>query len=107
MKFIFLMFCAANAGALSTVQEKSAAQTLYPQIRATAKSSRVSCVDEICTITWEEFANKRVSFIDVRAQRLTRTVRLKSLAQKWKDGAISAQEKDELLKELVFDQLGL
>lgn len=98
------LFSQAASAATLTVS-RAMVDKAYPEVKKAAVTSRVSCVDDRCTITWEP--KKGASLPPGLQAQADEFARVQALARKWKDSELTAQEKDELLRYLVLRQLGV
>lgn len=96
-----LLLLAGIAHAESTVQPVDYARVLWPQITGKSSINSISCDADACTMTWTPKPGQTVAFEDKNAQRTAHRNRGVILLQKFRSGAATPAEKDELLEKLA------
>lgn len=87
--------------------------TLQEELKAAGfKVSHITCINQDCEIIWSGAETKNPSaliaaHVNPRTARATRTKRMRELAEKWKADTITSAEKDELLKTLILQYVGI
>lgn len=93
-----ILALALTASADTTTQPRSHAQKIHRALQGQATKVSMTCAGDDCTLTWTPKPGAKIAFEDEQAK----IVQTKKLARKWKDGTITAAEKDELLKLMVL-----